>query len=80
MRLKVRFFSSLRQATGCGELTYDFARCTTDELWGQLCQQFPELCAFTSSRAIAVNLKHVGPDQVLHDGDEVAFFPPVSGG
>lgn len=25
MRLKVRFFSTLRQATGCGALSYDFA-------------------------------------------------------
>ena len=29
---------------------------------------------------VAVNHDYVGPDQVLADGDEVALFPPVTGG
>ena len=29
---------------------------------------------------IAVNERYVEPDHELADGDEVAFFPPVSGG
>ncbi len=29
---------------------------------------------------VAVNQEHVGTDQPLSDGDEVAFFPPVTGG
>jgi molybdopterin converting factor small subunit len=28
----------------------------------------------------AVNESYVDPDRVLQDGDEVAVFPPVSGG
>ncbi len=28
----------------------------------------------------AVNLVHVLPTQVLHDGDEVAILPPLAGG
>lgn len=28
----------------------------------------------------AVNLQVVGPNHPLQDGDEVAFFPPVTGG
>ena len=28
----------------------------------------------------AVNQEHAGPDRPLADGDEVAFFPPVTGG
>lgn len=30
--------------------------------------------------AIAVNREYAKADQVLHDGDEVALLPPVSGG
>lgn len=29
---------------------------------------------------VAVNHEHVEHDHVLADGDEVAFFPPVTGG
>ncbi len=29
---------------------------------------------------VAVNQEHVGFDHVLNDSDEVAFFPPVTGG
>lgn len=29
---------------------------------------------------VAINLQHASLDSVVHDGDEIAFFPPVSGG
>jgi len=29
---------------------------------------------------VAVNQEHVGVDHAVGDGDEVAFFPPVTGG
>ena len=29
---------------------------------------------------VAVNQEHVGVDHPVADGDEVAFFPPVTGG
>ncbi len=32
------------------------------------------------SLAVAVNREYAGPATVLHDGDEVALLPPVSGG
>ena len=28
----------------------------------------------------AVNMEYVSPEQEIQDGDEVAFFPPVTGG
>jgi molybdopterin converting factor small subunit len=33
-----------------------------------------------SASAIAVNQEYAQPAHVLHDGDEVAILPPVSGG
>lgn len=29
---------------------------------------------------VAVNQQHAKPDQAVADGDEIAFFPPVTGG
>lgn len=80
MHLRVRFFSALHQITDRQELPYEFGGRTAGDLWDELSRRFPALAPFTQSRAIAVNLIHVGPDQILKDGDEVAFFPPVSGG
>ena len=33
-----------------------------------------------STVRVAVNHDYVGPDQPVSDGDEVAIFPPVTGG
>lgn len=39
-------------------------------------------CAFADESRIraAVNQHHAGPDAPVREGDEVAFFPPVTGG
>jgi len=34
----------------------------------------------TAPGMVAVNHSYVGADFTLHDGDEAAFIPPVSGG
>jgi len=43
-----------------------------------LAQRIPALLA--ARGMIAVNQTYVGSDVELHEGDEVAFIPPVSGG
>ena len=34
----------------------------------------------TGTVRVAVNQDMAGPDTTVHDGDEIAFFPPVTGG
>jgi molybdopterin synthase sulfur carrier subunit len=81
MRLRVKFFSVLREAVGSQELDWtSVSTKTAGELWEELVARHPSLAPYNASRAIAVNHEYVHPDQVLRDGDEVAFFPPVSGG
>jgi len=36
--------------------------------------------ALPESLLAAVNMEYARPDQPVRDGDEVAFFPPVTGG
>ena len=40
----------------------------------------PRLREVSSSIVLALNQQFSDPKALLHDGDEVAFLPPVSGG
>jgi molybdopterin synthase sulfur carrier subunit len=80
MRVQVKLFSLLREAVGRSELLIDFRGQTAGELWEELERQFPVLAPFRPARAIAVNRQHAHESSPLSDGDEIAFFPPVSGG
>jgi molybdopterin synthase sulfur carrier subunit len=80
MRVQVKLFSFLREAVGRSELLIDFRGQTAGELWEELERQFPVLAPFRPARAIAINHQHAHESALLSDGDEIAFFPPVSGG
>ena len=43
-------------------------------------QHFPPMESYRTSALFAVNSDFARPDTPVRDGDEVAFFPPVSGG
>ncbi len=80
MRVKVKLFSSFREIVGQKELELDFDGGTAAQLWEQLVTRFPELARVGQSKVVAVNREHSDLDAILRDDDEVAFFPPVSGG
>ena len=81
MRVTVRLFARLRDITGASELTRDIAQgATIESVWRQLAGEYPELGRYERSISSAVNADYARMDQVLSEGDEVAFLPPVSGG
>ncbi|MEK6986901.1 MAG: MoaD/ThiS family protein [Candidatus Thermoplasmatota archaeon] len=45
-----------------------------------LFQKYPRLAGHRETMLLAVNHSFAPPDEVLHDGDEIALMPPVSGG
>ena len=51
---------------------------TTSSMLKRLQSQFPNLVSMQI--VVAVNNEYVENDRELHDGDEVAIIPPVSGG
>lgn len=77
MSIKVRYFASLKEQVGRSddELQADEAL-TVGAIWRQL---NPEL-ALPESVLAAVNMAYVANDALVRDGDELAFFPPVTGG
>jgi sulfur-carrier protein len=81
VRVTVRLFARLRDITGAAELTRDIAQGSTiRSVWQQLAGEYPELGKYERSISSAVNADYARMDQLLSDGDEVAFLPPVSGG
>ena len=81
MRVTVRLFARLRDIAGASELARELAPgATIGTVWRQLADDYPDLQAYERSISSAVNADYARMDQVLNDGDEVAFLPPVSGG
>ena len=79
MSITVKYFASLREILGRSEERMEFknGNITVSELWVQVAgkqQSLPE------NVLTAINMVYVKPDAAVKDGDEVAFFPPVTGG
>jgi molybdopterin converting factor subunit 1 len=74
-------FARLREVTGASDLTRTIPDgSTAGDAWQTLVAEFPALDDHTRSISVAVNEEYAKPATALHDGDEVAFLPPVSGG
>jgi molybdopterin converting factor small subunit len=54
--------------------------CSLADFKSELYSQFPELKPFSNTLIVSVNQEFAGPEQCIHLGDEIALFPPVSGG
>ena len=85
MTLQVRFFASVRERLDCAELALDWpeAGLDLDALQEQLCRKGGDLwreVLAQDNMIRAVDQVVVDGNCQLHDGSEVAFFPPVTGG
>ncbi len=81
MELEVRLFASLKDRAGRDRITVNLARsATVAELETAIGRDYPRLAAALPSALFAVNKAFAGADTVLEPGDDVAIFPPVSGG
>jgi len=83
--LRVVYFAWLRERVGRGEeeVTVSAGIATVADLLAVLRARSPaHALAFsnTSSVRCAVNQEFAAPDAPVRPGDEVAFFPPVTGG
>ena len=79
--VKVLFFAALKDLIGSSELTLELSsQRTASEIFDELESRYPGLEGYRSSLLLAVNQEYASWDRVLGPGDEIAFFPPVSGG
>lgn len=81
MKLRVLFFSVLRDITGTDEIVLDLpAGSTMADLLLQIETRWPKLREWQNSLLLALEHTYVKRDAALHDGAEVALMPPVQGG
>jgi molybdopterin synthase catalytic subunit len=81
MRVKILFFGAARDAVGQGEVEFDLAGTpTAASAFAQVLEGFPDLRRFGRSLLFAVNQEYAAADREVNEGDELAVFPPVSGG
>lgn len=81
--ITVRYFASIREAMGTGSATLQTAAATVGALREELMAQSSEAAAaLTHGKAVrmALNQAMCDGDAEIRSGDEVAFFPPVTGG
>jgi len=79
--VKVLFFGAARDAVGHGEVAFSLkGNSTAANAFEQLLEKFPDLRRFGRSLLLAVNQEYATADREVQDGDELAVFPPVSGG
>ncbi|MBI5868168.1 MAG: MoaD/ThiS family protein [candidate division Zixibacteria bacterium] len=80
MAITVKFFANYRDLMGQSEIAIDTApELSVADIYTQVLgsKARPELRRVTM---FAVNEQYVPADTLVHDGDRVAFIPPVSGG
>jgi len=79
--VRVLFFGAARDAVGREEIDFEIdSPADTAGAREQLLAAYPALQRFGNSLLWAVNQEYAELTREIHNGDELAVFPPVSGG
>lgn len=81
MELEIRLFATLKDRTGKDRIRISINEpATVQTLLLAVEDSYPSLAQALPTVLVAVNKSYADPDAPVKDGDEVALFPPVSGG
>ncbi|MDA0770016.1 MAG: molybdopterin converting factor subunit 1 [Chloroflexi bacterium] len=79
--MKVRLFAVYKEKAGTGELDLKLEEgATIQDAANQVLKIHPAIISDASRLMVAVNDEYQDHAYVLHENDELALIPPVSGG
>lgn len=82
MKLTIKLFATLKTKAQGNHLSIELpgAQPTVSDLLAEISACYPSLESSLKSVLVAVNNEYAFPEQILKEQDEIALFPPVSGG
>ena len=81
MQVRLLFFASLKDIVGARQMQLDVpAGATVSDVLTRLETSYPRIKDYRPVVLTAINEEYVDQRTTVQDGDEVAIFPPVSGG
>lgn len=81
MKIEVRLFAVLREKAGVDRVELELPNGSkVADARTELGRMFPSIAPMLARVATAVNREYVPADVELHNDDELALIPPVSGG
>ena len=80
IKIKVKCFSQVRYALEIDNLNLEFESGTSTSQLEKFIREKANGKLDGISLRVALNKKYIPDETELHDGDEVAFIPPVQGG
>lgn len=81
MQLEIRLYASLKDRAGQSRITIDLPEnSTVTDLQNAIAAAYPHLSDGLSTAIVSVNRSFAAEGEVIQPSDEIALFPPVSGG
>jgi len=81
MTFTIRLFATLKELARASQVSVEVEEpATVTHLLIALAEKIPAIESLLKSSLIAVNQEYAERDQIIRSADEIALFPPVSGG
>ena len=75
MTISVLFFASLKERFTDTRFPFHDEALTPEKVWTAVCHE-----PLPANILVSINAEYAEKNVLLHDGDELAFFPTVTGG